>query len=234
MPEWTEIDARELARTAAVGAGAKRSPENEVAAHLALAGGGRAPRAREAASAARRWVLGVFTEEVKLLDAVRRVRAAGFAVHDVYTPYAVHGLDEAMGLRRSRLGRVTMAGGLVGLASAVGLQVWCAVVDWPLDVGGKPANSALAFVPISFELTILCAGLATAAAFLWRSRLHPPLPQLGIAPAAQPAADLVGDVTDDTFVVALACDDEAREERAMAELLLASGAERVETERRTA
>ena len=100
MPELTEIDAHELARTAAVAAGAERGHEKvaEAVARLSVAGGRRVPKAREAAAAARRWVLGIFTEEVKLLEAVRRVRAAGFAVHDVYAPYAVHGLDEAMGI----------------------------------------------------------------------------------------------------------------------------------------
>jgi len=163
-----------------------------------------------AAKLARGRTAGVYTGERPLLAAVRRARDLGFAIDDVYAPYAVHGLDEAMGIRRSRLALATLGGGLAGLSTAVFLEVYCAVVDWPLDVGGKPANSALAFLPIAFELTILGAGLATAAGFLWRSRLHPAkragLPALG--------------VTDDRFVLVLA----PAEPPAARELLLGSGA----------
>ena len=118
-------------------------------------------------------VIARFVDESALLAAVREARARGFRVREVFTPYPVHGLDEALGERRSRLPWVTLAGGLAGLAGAVALQVWGAVIDWPLNVGGKPANSALAFLPISFEATVLIGGLSTAAAFLWRSRLGP-------------------------------------------------------------
>ncbi|MEA2600335.1 MAG: hypothetical protein QOF89_1327 [Acidobacteriota bacterium] len=160
-----------------------------------------------------------FTGETELLAAVRAARAGGFRIHDVFTPYAVHGLDEALEAPRSRLPWATLAGGLAGLAAAVGLQVWAAVVDWPLDVGGKPANSALAFLPISFELTILLGGLATAAAFFWRSGLGRRLDPRLMAP----------DVTDDTLVLALALDDR-EEETALRELLRVAGAHEVRKE----
>src|SRR5262245_62454849 len=78
-----------------------------------------------------------------------------------------------MGLRRSRLPFVTLVGGAFGAVGALAMQFYMAVFDWPLNVGGKPPNSLLAFVPIAFELTVLCAGLMTAGAFLMRSRLVP-------------------------------------------------------------
>jgi len=118
-------------------------------------------------------LVGYFEDEQRLLEATRWVRGAGFKLHDVYTPYAVHGLDEAMGLRRSRLTWVCFIGGLVGLLCAIGLQYYASVVSWPLNVGGKPPNSAPAFVPLSFELTVLVAGLATVLALFVRSRLFP-------------------------------------------------------------
>ncbi|MBW8875891.1 MAG: DUF3341 domain-containing protein [Acidobacteria bacterium] len=162
-----------------------------------------------------------FAGETELLAAVRTVRERGFRVHDVFTPYAVHGLDEALAAPRSRLPWVTLAGALAGLTAAVGLQVWCAVVDWPLDVGGKPANSALAFLPISFELTILLGGLATAAAFFWRSGLGRRFEPRLAAP----------DITDDALVLVLALDD-GREGEAR-ELLRAAGAREISTLRET-
>jgi hypothetical protein len=105
----------------------------------------------------------------------------------------VHGLDAALGLRRSRLPWVTLAGGAFGLALALVLQYWTSAADWPLDVGGKPLDSLPAFMPVAFELLVLCAGLSTAAALLWRSRLRP-----GGAEAVAPAR-----ATDDRFVLVL-------------------------------
>jgi hypothetical protein len=158
--------------------------------------------------------LGVYAGEGALLAAVRRAREHGLAIDDVYAPYAIHGLDEAMGIRRSRLALATLAGGLAGLSSAIALEVYCAVIDWPLDVGGKPANSALAFLPIAFELTILAAGLATAAAFLWRTGLRP------ARRAAFPGLAALG-ATDDRFVLVLAAGGQPAANR---ELLLGCGA----------
>jgi hypothetical protein len=155
-----------------------------------------------------------FDGETELLAAVRAAREGGFTVHDVFTPYAVHGLDEAMEAPRSRLPWITLAGALAGLAGAIFLQVWCAVIDWPLNVGGKPANSAPAFLPISFELTILLGGLATAGAFFWRSGLgRRVLPRM-----------LAPDITDDSLVLALALDGGADRQAALRELLHQAGA----------
>src|SRR5258705_12823336 len=81
-----------------------------------------------------------------------------------------------MGLRRSRLPYVTLVAGVVGLVTAILFQFYAAVFDWALNVGGKPDNSTLAFVPITFEITVLSAGLATAGAFFLRSGLFPGAP----------------------------------------------------------
>jgi hypothetical protein len=108
-----------------------------------------------------------------LLRAVRRARREMLRVYDVFAPFPVHGLDEAMGIRHTRLPKVTLLAGLTGLATALTLQFYANVLDWPLNVGGKPDNSTLAFIPISFELTVLFGGLATVAALLVRARLYP-------------------------------------------------------------
>ncbi|HEU4729018.1 MAG TPA: DUF3341 domain-containing protein [Kofleriaceae bacterium] len=108
-----------------------------------------------------------------LLRAVRLARREMIRVYDVFTPFPVHGLDEAMGIRHTRLPKVTLIAGLTGLAFAASLQFYANVLDWPLNVGGKPDNTTLAFIPISFELTVLFGGLATVAAFLLRAKLFP-------------------------------------------------------------
>jgi len=131
-----------------------------------------------------RFVVGSFGEQDAMLAAVATLRGAGVAIHDVHAPYPVHGLDQAMGVRRSRLPFVTLLAGLGGLCFALAFQYYTAVFDWRLDVGGKPENSTLAFVPICFELTVLIGGLGTAGAFFLRARLFPgkreQLPVLGV------------------------------------------------------
>jgi hypothetical protein len=168
-------------------------------------------------------LVAVFADEAPLLAAVRAARGQRAAIVDVYVPYAVHGLDEALGLRGTRLPWVTLAGGLCGMAGAIALQVWCAVLDWPLDVGGKPHQSALAFLPITFEATILLGGLATAGAFFWRSRL---------GPLAEPRPVAAG-VTDDAMALVVDLDGAGAGERAtLHEMLLAAGAREVREEDR--
>jgi hypothetical protein len=162
----------------------------------------------------REYLVGCFAEEEGARAAVQRLYARGFRVHDVHAPYPLHGLDEALGLRRSRIPLVTLVAGLGGLVFALLLQFYCAVWDWPLNVGGKPRNSTLAFVPIAFELTILCAGLATAGAFLLRSRLFP-----GAQPRVFEAA-----ATDDVFAVVLRKRDATFDAGEARRLLLDSGA----------
>jgi hypothetical protein len=131
-----------------------------------------------------RYLVGSFSEPRGMLASVAMLRRAGVAIHDVFAPYPVHGLDEAMGIRRSRLPFATLLAGLCGLCFALAFQYYTAVFDWPLDVGGKPENSTLAFVPVCFELTVLIGGLGTVGAFLLRARLFPgkreELPVLGV------------------------------------------------------
>jgi hypothetical protein len=123
-----------------------------------------------------------------------------------------------MGIRRSRLPWITLLAGLTGLSFALAFQYYTAVFDWPLDVGGKPENSTLAFVPICFELTVLIGGLGTAGAFFLRARLFPgkreQLPVLG--------------VTNNVFAVVTHVPAEGNESELARRLMLESGADEVE------
>jgi hypothetical protein len=141
----------------------------------------------------RRLLHGIFASEEDILGATEKAREHGYRIVDVYTPYAVHGLDRAMGLGPSRLSFACFLFGSGGLGTALALQLWTSAVDWPLNVGGKPWNSIPAFVPIMFELTVLFAGLGTVAALLFRARLFPGK----TAVLAHPQ------VTDDRFVLVL-------------------------------
>jgi hypothetical protein len=114
-----------------------------------------------------------FEAEDDVLAAVRAAREHKYTVQDVLTPYAVHGLDEAMGLRQSRLSWVCLAFAVIGVSFAFWLQHWTSAVDWPINVGGKPLNSLPAFVPVAFEVAVLFAGLGTVAALFVRCRMFP-------------------------------------------------------------
>jgi hypothetical protein len=162
-------------------------------------------------------VVGRFAHEQPVLDAVAAIRSRGLRVDDVYSPYPIHRLDEAMALRRTRLPLATLTGGVLGGIGALALEYYTSVVSWPLNVGGKPDNSLLAFVPIAFELTILGAGLLTFMAFILRCRLVP----FASAPVADEA------VTDDTFAIVVRCRDTAFDRRMVERLLLDHGAHSV-------
>jgi hypothetical protein len=141
----------------------------------------------------RRIVLGVFEGEAELLAATQQARQAGLTIVDAFTPYPVHGLDRAMGLRASRLPWLCFVAALVGAALKLWFEFWTMTVDWPVNVGGKPWNSLPAFVPVTFEVMVLAAGLSTVFAFFLLSRLRP-----GRRPI-----QVHDRVTDDRFVLVL-------------------------------
>jgi hypothetical protein len=95
-----------------------------------------------------------------LLHAAERASQEGFKRMDAYTPFPVEGLAEAIGFSRTRVPLIVLIGGIIGCVGGYFLQYWVAVLDYPLNVGGRPLNSWPAFVPVTFELTILCAALA--------------------------------------------------------------------------
>jgi Protein of unknown function (DUF3341) len=101
-----------------------------------------------------------FASPAELESGVRALAQAGITRLDAFTPYQVEGLQELLGVKRSPLGWIVFAAGLLGGGAAYALQWWINVVDYPLDIGGRPYHSALAFVPITFEMTVLCAGFA--------------------------------------------------------------------------
>jgi len=121
----------------------------------------------------RRLFAAYFDREEDILAATRAVRDRGYEIMDVFTPYALHGLDRAMGLKPSRLPLVCLFFALLGATAKLWFQIWTSASDWPLDVGGKPLVSIPAFVPVTFEITVLFAGLGTVAAFFLVSRLFP-------------------------------------------------------------
>lgn len=122
-------------------------------------------------------IAGIFTEEHTAIKAAAKTRESGFTKFDAITPYPVHGMEEACGIKRSWIPYVTMVMGTVGLLAGLLLTWWTSAVDWPINVGGKPNFSLPAFIPILFELTILFAALSSVAALFYATkmpRIDPP------------------------------------------------------------
>src|SRR5215510_6844985 len=132
----------------------------------------------------KRLFVGVFENERDTLNAVRASRKRGFKIVDVYAPYAVHGLEDAMGLAPSRLPWIVFALGVLGAGLKVWFEFWTTAIDWPVNVGGKPFNSLPAFVPVTFEVMVLFAAVGAVISFFVVCRLYPAkravLPVLGV------------------------------------------------------
>ncbi|MCK9425765.1 MAG: DUF3341 domain-containing protein [Ignavibacteriaceae bacterium] len=102
----------------------------------------------------------------EIIHAASKVREAGYKNYDVHTPYPLHGMDAAMNLKPSKLGYITLAFGLFGAAFALLFMYWAMSIDYPMIIGGKPFFALPAFIPITFEVTVLLATLATVISML--------------------------------------------------------------------
>jgi mono/diheme cytochrome c family protein len=111
-------------------------------------------------------VLGLFESADALMAAIPPLRAGNLGRLEAYTPYPVHGLDQALGQRRSPVGGMVLVMGILGALTALGFQWWASAVDYPIITGGKPAGSWQAFVPIMFEITVLFATFTAGLAML--------------------------------------------------------------------
>ena len=111
-------------------------------------------------------LLAEFDTPTQLVTAVRKARAEGYRVMDAYSPFPIEELHLAAGMRRTRLPLVVLVGGIVGCAGGYALQYWISAVSYPLNVGGKPLVSWPAFIPVTFECTILGAALAAVLGLL--------------------------------------------------------------------
>jgi hypothetical protein len=141
----------------------------------------------------RRLFYAAFEHEQDALGATTAARQHGFKIVDVYAPYAVHGMEEAMALAPSKLPWVCFALGLIGALLKVWFEYWTTWIAWPLNVGGKPWDSLPAFVPVTFEVMVFLAGVSTVIAFFIVARLGP----------GKKAALPMPRVTDDRFLLVL-------------------------------
>ncbi|MEW6051541.1 MAG: DUF3341 domain-containing protein [Candidatus Zixiibacteriota bacterium] len=145
-------------------------------------------------------VLAEFDGPNELLAAARKVHEAGYRRFDCHSPFPIHGMDTAMGVKRSPVGYIAGICGAIGGTGGYLLQWWTSSVDYPLVIAGKPFNSYQAFVPVTFGLTVLFAALGSVLAMLMLNRL----PQWfhGVF-----YSERFTKVTDDGFFVSIEADD---------------------------
>lgn len=128
-----------------------------------------------------------FETPTELVDAAVRVRDAGYKNTDAFSPFPIHSIDEALGIRRSILPYLCFAGGILGLVTGIGLQYFVHVMDYPIIVGGRPHFSLPSMIPPAYELTILFTAFTAVFGMLFLNGLprpHHPLfnvPRFGLA-----------------------------------------------------
>jgi len=116
-------------------------------------------------------VIGDFDTPEDLMRAIRTVRTAGFTKLEAYTPFPIHGIDEAMGEPRSPLGKIVFGCAMLGLTAAVALQWWTGAWDYPVWVAGKPLFAIEPSVPIMFELSVLLSAFGAVIGMLALNKL---------------------------------------------------------------
>ena len=146
-------------------------------------------------------IYAMYDDDGKLLDSASELVNKGVKVRDVFSPFPIHGIDPVIGVKPTRLGDCAFIYGLIGLTLAlVGIRYFM-IVDWPMNIGGKPSFSFIenipTFVPISFEFTVLCAAHGMAITMLLRNKTLPFMPARNPDPRT----------TNDKFVMEIRTED---------------------------
>ena len=119
-------------------------------------------------------LLAEFDNSDQLIHAAEQARARGYRRLDAYTPYPIEAVSEALGHHHSKLPLLVLIGGVLGAFAGFGLQYWVSVIEYPLNIGGRPLNSWIGFIPVTFETTILFASLAAVLGMLALNGLPKP------------------------------------------------------------
>lgn len=167
-------------------------------------------------------ILGLFDSADALLKAIPEVKSKVNAKLEAYTPYPVHGIDKALGLRKSPIGGMVFIMGVIGALSAIGFEMWTSGVDYPLMTAGKPYFSWEAFVPIMFEVTVLFATFTAGLGMLLLLNRLPSLQHPMLHSKSMPL------ITRDKFALAVEAGKEVLDANRISSLLKDAGAKSVE------
>lgn len=166
-------------------------------------------------------ILAEYRNPRELIDAAAAVNKSGYSQYDTYTPFPIHGMEKAMSLPKSKLGWIVLACGLAGFLGAVSLIYFTMSYDYPLNISGKPFVNAPAWVPVTFELTVLLSAFgATFGMFALNGlpRLHNPLFN----------SERFKRASDDRFFLCIEAKDGLFEEEQVNRLLQETGAAHIE------
>ena len=149
-----------------------------------------------------KYIIGLFDHEDKLVNAIRAFKEKGIKITNTLTPFPVHGLENELGLKESRLHTAGFIFGITGMSLALFIMTWVSLASYPMNIGGKPYFSLPAFIPIVFEITVLFAAVGMVMVYMKRNNLSP-----GHIPR------IFDDrITDDRFVLLFEVDDNTTQE----------------------
>lgn len=160
-----------------------------------------------------KYILGSFGDPDEMMHGIEKLQENNIKIHDVYTPMPIHGIEAKLGIKRSRLDILAFFCGITGTSSAFALIYLTSVVDWRMNIGGKPSFALPDFIPIMFELTILFTAFGLVLSYYASTHLFP-----GRAPRVM---DLRA--TDDRFIIAVDAKENAEHSK-IDELLKEAGA----------
>ncbi|HBH06277.1 MAG TPA: DUF3341 domain-containing protein [Flavobacteriales bacterium] len=127
-----------------------------------------------------RFIYGLYDDDEKMVAGIKALQAKGIHVRDAYSPFPIHGLEDVLGMKWTRLAIAAFLYGITGLMLAIITINYMMIIDWPMNIGGKPnfsfTENVPAFVPILFEFSVLCAGHGMAITYLFRNMTLPGLP----------------------------------------------------------
>jgi hypothetical protein len=146
----------------------------------------------------------MYDDDEVLKDGAKKLVAKGVKINEVFSPFPIHGIDPIIGVKNTRLGIMAFIYGITGtMLATIGMRYFM-VVDWPMNIGGKPnfsyLDNMLAFVPITFEFTVLCAAHGMAITYLLRNKTLPGMPAQNPDPRT----------TDDKFVIEVRTGDNSQ------------------------
>ncbi len=165
----------------------------------------------------KKYIVGVYDDEDVVVKAVEKVRNSGVKIHEVFTPFPIHGLDHALGYDRPRMGVAAFLFGITGTTLAFLLTFWTLGIDWPMNIGGKNFFPFPTNIPIVFELTVLLAAYGMSFTFFIMEGMGPTVKPLIFDPRS----------TDDKFIMAIDLSKNSNDESEISSILKDSGASEV-------
>ncbi|UCE65230.1 MAG: DUF3341 domain-containing protein [Candidatus Zixiibacteriota bacterium] len=170
-------------------------------------------------------IIARFENTADLLSAAEKTRDAGYNKFDCHSPFPIHGMDKAMGLKRSGLGWLVGISGIIGTSSALLLQWWTSTIDYPLVISGKPLFSFQAYVPVTFALGVLLSAFTALFGMLILN---------GLPRLSHPVfySDKFARFSDDGFFLSIESDDANFDPRQTAKFLESIGGKDIELLRR--